>query len=89
MRKYKTQMRVDALKRKGAKAIDIAVSGAMKQASDKGTIQLAVGVGFIQGLKYNGNLVRGMKAGAVTVGVLAGVNAAANVAHNWEVIKKA
>lgn len=79
---------VEKLAKKGKAAGDIALSSAMRQISNQQTLNVAVGVGLIQGLKYNGNFKRGVKAGLVTVGVYAGMNAVTNVAENWDYIKK-
>lgn len=83
-----TNEMVEKLKRCSLKAADIAVSAAMKQMGDKATTQIAIGAGIMQGLKYRGNFKRGVKAGLVTYGVIAGANTVMNVASNWDLIKK-
>lgn len=83
-----TNEMVGKLKRCGLKAGDIALSAAMTQIGDRATAQIAIGAGIMQGLKYRGNFKRGIKAGLVTYGVIAGTNAIMNVASNWDVIKK-
>lgn len=79
---------VEKLKRKGLVACDIAISSAMKQMADPATAKVAVGIGLYQGLKYRGNFKRGLKAGLVTYGVMAGFNAIGNVAEKWDDIKR-
>lgn len=81
--KEKMEVLIDKAKIVG----DIAMDAAMKQIGDQKTITLALGVGLIQGLKYNGSLKRGIKAGLATMGVVAGANVVMNIAKNWDVIK--
>lgn len=83
-----TKETVEMLKRKGKLIGDIAVSSVMKEIANETTVKMGVGVGLLQGLKYNGNLKRGVKAGLTTVGVVAGMNAVMNIASNWDNIKK-
>lgn len=83
-----TNEMVENIKRKGAVMGNIALNAAMKQMADKSGVQLAVGVGLVQGLKYRGNLKRGIKAGLVTYGMMAGINAVVNVADKWDIIQK-
>ena len=84
-----TNEKVENLKRKGTLAADIAVGAAMKQMGDQSTVMWAVGIGLVQGLKYNGSLKRGIKAGLATYGAIAGANAVMNVANNWDKVKRA
>lgn len=56
---------------------------------DSKTYGLAIGVGLMQGLKYNGSFIRGSKAGIATVGVMVGANIVQNVVINLDEIKKA
>lgn len=79
---------VEKLKRQGLKAGDIAVSAAMNTISSDNSLRVSVGVGLLQGLKYRGNLKRGIKAGVATMGVMVGIDIVTNVASNWEIIKK-
>ena len=78
---------INRLKNKGYAIGRIAVAGAMKQVADEGTLMLGVTVGLMQGLKYNGDFKRGVKAGVTTVAVVAGVNGIRNVANQWEFIR--
>lgn len=79
---------VEKLKRRGLVAADVAISAAMKQMADEKTVIWSAGIGLIQGLKYNGSLKRGIKAGLTAHGVIGGVNAMWNVARNWDKISK-
>jgi hypothetical protein len=83
-----SEVKVEDLKRKGKVACTIAVGAAIKQMGDKSTVQWALGVGVIQGLKYSGSIKRGVKAGLATYGAFAGANAVMNIARSWDVIKK-
>lgn len=65
----------------------IAVKSAGLQLKQGHTYVTAGTVGLVQGLKYGGDFKRGIKAGIVSVGVLATVNAVANVAEKWDYIK--
>ena len=56
-------------------------------AADENTIGTATVVGLYQGLKYNGSLGRGVKAGVVTLVALSTVGGLANIHGNWDVIK--
>lgn len=56
---------------------------------DGKTYSLAVGVGLVQGLKYNGSFKRGAKAGVATMGVMVGANIIQNIVINLDEIKKA
>lgn len=56
---------------------------------DSRTYTLAIGVGLVHGLKYNGSFKRGVKAGASTVGAMVGANIIQNVVLNLEEIKEA
>lgn len=67
----------------------IAVQSTKAILEDSKAYTLAGGVGLYQGLKYNGNMARGMKAGLATMGVLIGSNIVQNIVHNLEEIKKA
>jgi exosortase/archaeosortase len=79
---------VKKLKRKAKRIGYITIGSVLKQISDGATLSLGIGVGLIQGLKYNGSLKRGIKAGLVTVGVVASVNVVRNIADNWEAINQ-
>ena len=51
-------------------------------------LQVAVGVGLYQGLKYNGSFKRGLKAASTTMAVIATVNGVLTVMSNVELIQK-
>lgn len=65
----------------------IFISSTKAQMLNEGTITMAVMIGFMQGLKYNGNLNRGLKSGITTLVVLGMVNGVRNVVENWDTIK--
>lgn len=56
------------------------------QATDDGTLMVALGLGLIQGLKYNGNFKRGLTTAAVIIGTYSAINGVVNVARNWKKI---
>ena len=58
----------------------------VKQVTDVSTITGSVSVGAYQGLKYNGSVERGVKAGLSYLGIIGALNGAANVVQNWKVI---
>ena len=58
----------------------------VKQVTDVNTIASGVGVGAYQGLKYNGSIERGVKAGLSYLGIMGALNGAVNVVQNWKVI---
>lgn len=60
----------------------------VKQVTDANTIASSVGVGAYQGLKYNGSVKRGVKAGLSYLGIMGALNGAANVVSNWKEITK-
>lgn len=72
-----------------AKAVgEVFIEGALAQLADPGTLSIAATVGLFQGLKYNGNLVRGIKGGTATLGVLAAVNGIRCIFKNIDYIKQ-
>ena len=62
---------------------------AISQLKQEDTYALALAVGAYQGLKYKGNLKRGIQTGCVIVGVMAVCNGIQNVAVHWDKIKRA
>lgn len=60
---------------------------ALSQLKNEDTFVVGVGVGLYQGLKYNGNLVRGVKNGVATMLVLSAATGVLNVMQNWDKIK--
>lgn len=75
------------IKRKAEIVGRIAMNSAMSQLSEGSTYSWALGAGLIQGLKYNGSLKRGIKAGLATMGVVVAANVVRNIALNWDTIK--
>ena len=62
--------------------------GFVEQVTDPKTITSSALVGIQQGMKYTGDVRRGLKAGAVTLWVLGAVNGTVNVLVNASKIKK-
>ncbi len=79
----------EKLKRQAKVLGGIVVDSVKAQLSTEGTYTTAAGIGLIQGFKYGGSLKRGVKAGAVVVGVLVGINVVGNVVEKWDYIKNA
>lgn len=63
--------------------------GAFKtQVKQEDTLLVAAGIGLGQGLKYNGDLKRGLQAGLVSLAVIATINGVSNVITNWDKLDK-
>lgn len=62
---------------------------ALNQLANEDTFVMGIGVGLYQGLKYNGSLTRGIKAGVVTMLVVSGATGVMNVLQNRDKIKEA
>lgn len=60
----------------------------LSQLRQEETIMMAAVIGLYQGLKYNGNLVRGIKAAGATLGVMGVASGFNNVLNNWDKIKR-
>ena len=59
------------------------------QMAETNTFGAAATIGLYQGLKYNGNLVRGLKASGATLVVICAANGARMIFHNIDAIKEA
>lgn len=70
---------------KGAKVFGDAF---IKQVVNVETLAASVGVGAYQGLKYNGSVERGVKAGLSYLGIMGTLNGVVNVVTNWDEITK-
>lgn len=79
----------DAFKRKLKVVKDIAIDSSLIQLRDVKTLQVAAVVGLWQGLKYRGNLKRGLNAGVATVAVITGCNVVNNLINHYDKIKDA
>lgn len=64
-------------------------NGGMYQLEQEWTIGTAAAIGLQQGLKYNGNIKRGVKGGAAVLGVMYVANGLNNVIGHRREIKKA
>lgn len=91
MENYKKTINVkgNKLQRQATIIKEIAIGSAKLVLEDERSYALAGTVGLIQGLKYNGSLNRGVKAGVSTMGVMVGVNIVRNIVGNFEGIKNA
>lgn len=75
-------------KNKLAVGCELFSKGFVVQALDSSTISLGLGIGIMQGLKYNGNFKRGLTTGLVVMGVVSTVNGLRNVIENAYIIKE-
>lgn len=58
-------------------------AGFVKQVTNVETLASGVGVGLIQGFKYNGNIERGIKSGLGYLAAIGTLNGVVNVVQNW------
>lgn len=73
----------------GKTALDVVeafAGGVSSQALDEETVGLATMIGLYQGLKYNGSLERGVKAGVGSFAVMTSINGVVNVLRNADTI---
>ena len=63
-------------------------AGFVKQVANVETLTTSVGVGLIQGFKYNGSVERGIKSGLGYLGMMGTLNGVVNVVQNWTEITK-
>jgi exosortase/archaeosortase len=91
MEKYKKTVNVkgNKIQRQGTIIKEIVIGSAKLVLEDEKSYALAGTVGLIQGLKYNGSLNRGIKAGVATISVMVGANIIRNIVGNIEQIKNA
>lgn len=91
MEKYRKTVRVEGnkLQRQAMIIKEITIGSVKLVVEDERSYALAGTVGLIQGLKYNGSVKRGIKAGTATMGVMVGVNIIRNIVGNYEEIKNA
>lgn len=78
------------LKKKMKKALlygKVFAKGFGSQAVDPTTMILAGSVGLSQGFKYNGNLKRGLVAGAITMGVMGIIGGIVKVVEVHKIVK--
>ena len=64
------------------------IGGFKSQLKQEWTLGTAASVGLYQGLKYGGNLIRGINGGLVTLAVMGATNGINNVIQYWDGIKK-
>ena len=83
------KLKGDKRKRQVGLIKEIIVESTKSVLEDKNIHGLAIGIGLQQGLKYNGNLVNGVKGALATYGAVIVANGVQNIVHNLDVIKKA
>lgn len=86
---YMNNKRENKIKRKAKIIGDITKQSVIGTLQNEQTYIISAGVGLMQGLKYNGNFKRGLKAGLATTGVLVGTNVIRNIAINVDAIQDA
>ena len=70
-----------------AKLVGVAfLNGFEHAAIDEDNLSIAGFVGLYQGLKYNGNLKRGITSGLVTLAVFSTIDGVRTVTKNWKTI---
>jgi len=70
------------------KAAGCFTDGFVSQITETGTVSLAAALGLYQGFKYNGNVLRGVKAGAIVLVVMGTVNGLRTISKNWSYIQQ-
>ena len=80
--------KMETLQKKAKVAGKAFTSAFVSMATDENTISTATMVGLYQGLKYNGSLTRGVKAGVTTLVALSAVGGLANIHGSWKAIKE-
>lgn len=88
-KKRQRKMKINK-KLKEAKLVGkIFVKGVINQATEPTTLMWAGAIGLIQGLKYKGNLKRGLISGTTTLGVFGVLNGVSNVKKYFDNKKQA
>lgn len=62
--------------------------GFVKQVANVDTLASSVGVGLVQGFKYNGSVERGIKSGLGCLAAIGTLNGVVQVVKNWTEITK-
>ena len=89
--KEETKSKEDKLKAtmdKIGKGTKVFGAGFVKQITNVETLASSVGVGVIQGFKYNGSVERGVKSGLGYLATMGTLNGVVNVVQNWTEITK-
>lgn len=71
---------------KTGKGLSVFGAAFVKQVTSVDTIATGAGVGLVQGMKYNGSIERGIKAGLGYVASMGAINGVTNVVKNWKTI---
>lgn len=82
-------MKKERLGRKADKVKEIAKDSVIAVLRDENVHLISAGVGLMQGLKYSGNLKRGIKAGLATYGTIAASNIVYSIARRYDEIDRA
>ena len=89
--KEETKSKEDKLKStmdKIGKGVKVFGDGFVKQVTDADTLASSVGVGLVQGFKYNGSVERGIKSGLGCLASLGTLGGVIQVVKNWTEITK-
>lgn len=79
-------MEFGELKHRMVKAGVIVAETAKKTVTSKEALSVAASVGLWQGLKYQGDIKRGVKGAAAALGTNFVLNSIVNIANNWDYI---
>jgi len=82
----KMEDKMKSAMKKTGKGLNIFGAAFTKQVLATDTLVGGVGVGLIQGMKYNGSIERGIKSGLGYLATIGAMNGAVNVVKNWKTI---
>ena len=82
----KMEDKLKSAMKKTGKGLNVFGAAFVQQVLDTNTLIGGVGVGLIQGMKYNGNIERGIKSGLGYVATIGAMNGVLNVVTNWDTI---
>ena len=82
----KMEDKLKSAMKKTGKGLNVFGAAFAKQTLQTETLVSGVGVGIIQGMKYNGSIERGIKSGLSYVATMGVINGAVNVVTNWKTI---
>ena len=82
----KMEDKLKSAMKKTGKGLSIFGEAFVQQVLAPNTLISGVGVGLIQGMKYNGSIERGIKSGLGYLATIGAMNGVLNVVTNWETI---